>query len=431
MIACPNDAKLFDFTNNNTREFIESLKTFHKFYAPIHGYLCLGLCVFGMLTNLVHVAVLSRPTMRNSAVNCLLTAVAVCDLGTMCTYLIYLCHFVVFKGNKCNPTFTHGWMQFLLWHVVLSITLHSTSLWLAVAMAFVRRMTLRVAQLNSKWQRPAMAWKVSLAIYGAVFALCAPNILVHDIAEYTQHVWKPPARCGYSENYTEKVYTFSVSRLATSNNCRIFKANIWMIGIVFKVIPCILLFLLSIGLMMKLRDAERNRRKLTSCSSSSSYAGSKQSAKTDRTTLMLVVILIVFLITELPQGIISILTAIYTADVHTYLYFYLGDVLDLLSLLNSSVNFVLYCIMSSRYRAMFWKVVLPSSMYKQQISARNNSTTINLASRKPSKKRSGVSERQNRDYTLLPTTELQCPSTPDTPRTNTNSSSSDGKIDHL
>ncbi|PAV76431.1 hypothetical protein WR25_11603 isoform B [Diploscapter pachys] len=348
---CPQDAQLFDPENEATRDFLDTLEKFRQLYAPIHGYICVGLCLFGIITNIVHVLVLSRPAMRNSAVNSILTAVAVCDIGTMGSYLIYIMHFVIQRSrDPCSPPYTYGWLQFLLWHVVLSITLHTTSLWLAVAMAFIRRMTLRVARLNR-----------------------CPN---------------------YSPNYTLSQFTFQVSQrlfltaekvfanlkvapAAQANNCRLFKMNIWMIGIVFKVIPCILLFTLSIGLVMKIHDAERHRRKLTNVNSNASYEynngqpplpgqpnpAKKKSYKPDRTTVMLVAILSVFLITELPQGFISILCAIYTSEVHRKLYYYVGDVLDLLSLINSCVNFVLYCVMSSRYRHTFWTVVLPTRTY--------------------------------------------------------------------
>ncbi|CAJ0590077.1 unnamed protein product [Cylicocyclus nassatus] len=368
-MECPNDTPLFDLRQNSTRDFLEALENFRSVYGPIHGFVCVGLCVFGILTNMVHVVVLSRPTMRKSAVNCVLTAVAICDIGTMASYLIYIVHFVVQKGHTCSPTYTHGWMLFLLWHVALSITLHTTSLWLAVAMAFIRRMTLRVARLNSTWQRPQFAWKLCVLIYICVFIMCIPSIFVHEISLYPGGVWQPNSQCSsrYPANYTQPMYTFSVSKEATANNCRLFKMNIWVIGIVFKVIPCILLMILSFGLVDKIRQAERHRRKLTNVSlnNPNSIDGTshpkKKSYRSDRTTTVLVVILIVFLITELPQGVISILCAVYTADVHKYLYFNLGDILDLLSLMNSSVNFVLYCIMSSRYRQTFWMVVLPSS----------------------------------------------------------------------
>ncbi|KJH52299.1 hypothetical protein DICVIV_01501 [Dictyocaulus viviparus] len=256
----------FDGEENYPEEIL--LISLVNLYAPIHGIVCVGLCVFGILTNIVHVIVLTRPTMRNSAVNCILTAVAICDIGTMLSYLIYIVHFVVQRRNTCSPTFTYGWMQFLLWHVVLSITLHTTSLWLAVAMAFIRRMTLRVTRLNSTWQRPRFAWKLCTMIYVCVFIMCIPSVFVHEISVYEASVWKPESACAslYPANYTQTVYTFTVSKEATANNCSIFKLNIWMIGIMFKVIPCILLMFISFGLVNKIREAERHRRKLTSAS---------------------------------------------------------------------------------------------------------------------------------------------------------------------
>src|SRR5690349_13831497 len=99
-------------------------------------------------------------------------------------------------------------------------------------------------------------------------------------------------------------------------------------GVKFQVIPCILLFFLSIGLMLKLREAERKRRILLMNRPAASPRN-RRSPTADRTTVMLVVILLVFLLTELPQGFVAILNAIYTKDVHYYIYFNLGDVLDL------------------------------------------------------------------------------------------------------
>ncbi|KAK5981105.1 hypothetical protein GCK32_006021 [Trichostrongylus colubriformis] len=117
---------------------------------------------------------------------------------------------------------------------------------------------------------------------------------------------------------------------------------------------------------------------------------------------MLVVILIVFLITELPQGIISILCAIFTTDVHKYLYFYLGDILDLLSLLNSSVNFVLYCVMSSRYRQTFWLVFLPAGAHSLCIT-KQTATTSNFNFTTLPLQRKNSNKVRNKEYAPLAT----------------------------
>lgn len=52
----------------------------------------------------------------------------------------------------------------------------------------------------------------------------------------------------------------------------------------------------------------------------------------------------------------AIANAGFLSRLTTEVYRNLADFLDLLSLVNSSVNFILYCIMSSRYRDTFWRV---------------------------------------------------------------------------
>lgn len=104
---------------------------------------------------------------------------------------------------------------------------------------------------------------------------------------------------------------------------------------------------LSISLLIKVRDAEKKRQKLLLNGNPLMDANKRITG--DRTTALLLTILCVFLITEFPQGILSILSAIYTNDVHNIIYFLCGDILDLLSLINSATNFLIYILMSSRF----------------------------------------------------------------------------------
>uniref|UniRef100_A0A915Q100 G-protein coupled receptors family 1 profile domain-containing protein n=1 Tax=Setaria digitata TaxID=48799 RepID=A0A915Q100_9BILA len=344
-MLCANDTPLFDLSDNATRLFLTALEIFQRAYSPVHGFICIVICTFSIATNLIHVLVLTRPNMRCCAVNCVLTAVAICDMGTMASYLIYICHFVLFKDTACVPIYSYLWMRYLLCHMVLSIALHTTSLWLIVAMAFIRQMTLRNTVLNSSWQRPQLAWRVCISIYICVLVLCMPTLLVYDVVEIGD--WRPAPHCAHNfpPNYTAKYYTFHVSPSAMANGCRFFKWNLWMSGIIFKVIPCISLLYFSSGLMLKLHRTTRKRKMLLK---KSAVKTRWDIIKPDRTSGLLLAIVLVFLMAEMPQGIIAIMNAIYTTHVHIYIYFNLGDILDLLSLLNSSITFVLYCLMSSR-----------------------------------------------------------------------------------
>lgn len=72
--------------------------------------------------------------------------------------------------------------------------------------------------------------------------------------------------------------------------------------------------------------------------------------RTDRTTHMLLAIVFVFLVTELPQGVMAVLSGMFSEEFRRHIYNNLGDILDLLSLCGACTTFIIYCSMSGQFR---------------------------------------------------------------------------------
>ena len=73
----------------------------------------------------------------------------------------------------------------------------------------------------------------------------------------------------------------------------------------------------------------------------------------ERTTRMLIAVLIVFLVCEFPSGVLALLSAIKGKAFFDNIYLNFGEMMDMLALINSAVNFILYCFMSQQFRKTF------------------------------------------------------------------------------
>ena len=100
--------------------------------------------------------------------------------------------------------------------------------------------------------------------------------------------------------------------------------------------------------------AEQKRRRLKSMGK---RVEAERSSEHNRTTAMLVAVVLCFVITELPQGILAFLSGVDT-NIFLNVYVPLGDVWDIIVLINSAVNFLLYCSMSRQFRQTFKDVFL-------------------------------------------------------------------------
>uniref|UniRef100_A0A915PS18 G-protein coupled receptors family 1 profile domain-containing protein n=1 Tax=Setaria digitata TaxID=48799 RepID=A0A915PS18_9BILA len=266
-----------------------------------------------------------------SPVNVILTAMACCDTVVLFSNLIYTTHYTFAAFLNCQPEqWSYGWAVFLICHAHLSLIGHSSSIWLSVMLALIRYMTLRsrrkVNVLQIHLQHSYMAI-VFVILFVAV--MNTPNFLAYKIFEM-----KLSETCNItdSRNIGATAYLPGVSDLALEAHCLIFRMAFWISGTIFKMIPCLLLSSFLCLLMKILTKVRQNRLKLlrnstrfynekdntkdeygrgnrsttasrTVTTTSFSKTNPVTLYRTDRTTRMLLTILCVFLITELPQGI--------------------------------------------------------------------------------------------------------------------------------
>ena len=142
-----------------------SILRFSKMYQQIHGWLSTLCCLFGISCNSLNIIVLTRPKMNKSVTNLILNGLAIADLITMIFYLPQSIYFYIIKvtASIANKSFltlskwlilinifkikyqephpdrdTLFWTNYQKYNVIVTVTVHSISIWLTVYLACYR-----------------------------------------------------------------------------------------------------------------------------------------------------------------------------------------------------------------------------------------------------------------------------------------------------
>lgn len=94
----------------------------------------------------------------------------------------------------------------------------------------------------------------------------------------------------------------------------------------------------------------------------------KSDRRADRTTALLVAVLLLFLVTEIPQGILGLLSGLSKKCFFKKCYALFGETMDLLALINAAIGFVLYGLMSKQFRTNFKAVFFRKHMAKMEVT---------------------------------------------------------------
>lgn len=350
---------LFSDMNNNTaeNETMSNLMEFTQWYQGFHGYISIIVCVFGVIFNIMTVVVLTQKTMITPT-NIILTALAIADMATMTSYLPYALYFYCIAKPDAYYRHPKGWIVYLLFNTNLIITVHTIAMWLTVALAVFRYIVVCHNTLGPKLCNIQRAKITIVAVFIATVIFCIPNYILY-----------------FPEEQEDGGYWFNVNSFVSEFH-KVF--NFWLYGVVLKVAPCVLLTVLSSLLIRAMREANIRRRRLKN---QGKHSESVITSEHNRTTAMLVAVVLCFVVTELPQGILAFLSGV-DRKIFLNVYVPLGDIFDITVLVNSSVNFILYCIMSRQFRKTFNDVFLtwcPKKITKMangvQYSTINSHTT--------------------------------------------------------
>lgn len=130
------------------------------------------------------------------------------------------------------------------------------------------------------------------------------------------------------------------------------KDTILHYSIVAKLLPCGLMLGATCLLFYHVTIAglKRRRRLMTFSAGPQSLSMSRRASQQAQTTWLLVTVLLLFLITELPHGVLLMMSVRVTGFYQT-VYYPLSDFFDFLALVNNGINFLLYCTMSQQFRS--------------------------------------------------------------------------------
>lgn len=325
-----------------------------RYYQQMHGYLAVAVCLFGIISNLLNIVVLTRKHMR-SPTNFILTALAIADILTMSPYMVMATYFYIIYRPLCEEGDRHTkpWMYYILFHNLYIVACHMMAMWLTVSLAVFRYIFVcrhQVAAYMCTMQRARLT--VFIVVILSIVS-CIPNCFIYQVRDaHSNETWilmgGDPALYPASEQ-REACYYVYPSDFALGHHEYVNFVR-WLYGVVIKILPCIVLAYLSLLLIIAMQRAKKRRARLLN--NISRVIEHDSSSEHNRTTKMLVAVVLCFVITELPQGVTAWISAL-DDRFFEEVYVQLGDFMDILVLINSAVNFILYCIMSQQFRDTF------------------------------------------------------------------------------
>lgn len=260
-----------------------------------------------------------------SPTNAILTGLAIADLLVMLDYIPFIINDNLYPqlSYTREEQRSYVWAIVIYFHAFVSQTGHTISIALTVILAVWRYIAIAHPQKNLAWCNMQNTFGTIIASYFICALLCMSIFFIQIIHS------KVEVHDGDNGPRNVTLYVLQYSYLIDKYSW-IWPTYIWCFSVLIKIIPSIALTFLSLRLVGALLEAKHRRKQLMGFSNEMKPINSKDSSngveeamtrkrkrtrlmdkeqQTDRTTRMLLAVLLLFLITEIPQGILGLISA--------------------------------------------------------------------------------------------------------------------------
>lgn len=332
-----------------------ALEHFNQAYQLIHSPAVIVICLFGACSHALTISVLARRPLF-SPTNAVLLSLSASQL-CLCVNYLYITLYKYYADSRCvSALWAYPWLFAFLVNVNFSVVFHTSGVFHVIGLSVVRYISIyhlaKMKNTRVPWFNFAKASVTIGLIYVVVIILCVPFYLNSEVVPVARH---PNERCALeserlrleSNNATNVAYEIRYSSIGRNNN--LTKINFFLFGIGCKVVPCMVLLVMSFLLVFKLRELQATSANLLQ------YGNEIRGVRTyQRTTHLILVVMCLFVLVELPQGVVNLLAGVIGKKFERSVLQQLADFFEMLTVLYSSVNFAIFCLMSSQFRTAFF-----------------------------------------------------------------------------
>ncbi|GAB1602865.1 sex peptide receptor [Argonauta hians] len=312
---------------------------------PLLGYLAPPVAVITIITNSLVVIVLMKRNMK-SPTNCVLIGMALSDMFTGVMPMPFYIYFYA-AGNYQDYVPSWCCRIYYMFTQYIPTIFHTASIWLTLTLAIQRYIYICHSFRARFWCTINNVIKGTIAIY-----FLAALFHFTRFFEYEFKSVKLPSMIDTNQT-VESCYIARSEWILDWINLY-YNLYFWFRVVFVHLIPCTALVVLN-GMLIHAITLAKRRRKLLIQQNKRNE--SKKIKDTNCTTLMLVAVVFLFLLVELPLGILMIINILQTTldicIIPENVIFVTSIIINMMIMLSYPLNFFIYCAMSKEFRNTF------------------------------------------------------------------------------